>query len=128
MANFQLIRDLAEKRKITLREIADRVGISVDGIQKIMRKRSTSTKTIENIARILEVPVGIFFDGFESTGNYSIADNGSATSIYGNANVKKSINKNDNKDKEIEHLKALLEEKEKALQDKERTIQILMNK
>lgn len=50
--------------------------------------------------------------------NQSIANgNGSASSIYGNVTVGMIADK----DKEIEHLKALLEEKE-------RTIQILMDK
>lgn len=57
--------------------------------------------------------------------NHSIANgNGSASSVYGNATAGVIADK----DKEIEHLKQLLEEKDKIINEKERTIQILMNK
>ncbi|KAA6315354.1 hypothetical protein EZS27_034176 [termite gut metagenome] len=119
MANFQIIRDLAEKKKITLREIAFQTGISEGAMQKLIKNGSTNTKTLEDIARVLEVPVGVFFDDFNLSENHSITNHGGATSIFGDANMKVMKNKNENR--EIAHLKTLLEEKE-------RTIQILMNK
>lgn len=115
MANFNIIRDLADTKHISLKEIANKIGISADGLQKIIRNGSTKTATIEEIAKILEVPVGIFFDDYKGV-NQTIAHNGSAASIYGNA----SVGEND-KDKEITHLREIVAEKE-------RTIQILMNK
>lgn len=115
MANFKIIRDLAETKNISLRDIAKKIGISEDGLQKIIRNDSTKTATIEEIASILEVPVGIFFDDNKGL-NQPIAHNGSAASIYGNASVGES-----DKDKEIAHLREIVAEKE-------RTIQILMNK
>lgn len=115
MANFNIIRDLADTKNISLKDIANKIGISADGLQKIIRNGSTKTATIEEIARILEVPVGIFFDDNKGS-NHTIAHNGSAASIYGNA----SVGEND-KDKEIAHLREIVAEKE-------RTIQILLNK
>lgn len=125
MANFLLIRDLCEKRNITLRELAKQAGVTEGAIQKIMATGSTKTSTLEVIARILEVPAGYFFDDYIAPTNQSIANgNGSAASIYGNATTGVIADK----DKEIEHLKALLEEKERVINEKERTIQILINK
>lgn len=115
MANFRIIRDLAEKKNISLRDVAKKIGISEDGLQKIIRNNSTKTSTIEEIASILEVPVGIFFEDSKCV-YQSVAHNGSAASVYGNAFVGES-----DKDKEIAHLKEIIIEKE-------RTIQILMNK
>lgn len=114
MANFKIIRDLADRKNLSLRDIARRLGISEDGLQKIIRNDSTKTATIEEIAEILEVPVGTFFDDNKYF-NQSVAHNGSAASVYGNASV------GDDKDKEIAHLKEIIAEKE-------RTIQILLNK
>ena len=117
MANFHLIRDLCEKNKITIRELALRIGKKENTIQAIVKNGSTNTTTIEEIAAVLNVPVGYFFDDMPIS-NQSIANgNGSASSIYGNVTGGMIADK----DKEIEHLKALLEEKE-------RTIQILMDK
>lgn len=125
MANLLLIREIAERKNITLRILASRVGISEDGLQKLITNGSTKTSTLETIARELEVPVGIFFEGCLQSAIHSVANgNGSAASIYGNATSGVIADK----DKEIEHLKALLEEKERVITEKERTIQILMNR
>lgn len=88
-----------------------------------MVKKFVYGTPFETEAVVKEIPssegnpdYGTFFDSAPLT--QSIANgNGSAASIYGNATVGVMTDK----DKEIEHLKQLLEEKE-------RTIQILMNR
>ena len=67
MANFLLIRELCELKKITIRELASRIGKEDSSIQAIVRNGSTNTKTIEAIAKVLEVPVGVFFDDIPIT-------------------------------------------------------------
>ncbi len=62
MANFLLIRDLCEQKKVTIRELARRIGRDESTIQSAIRRGTTNTKTIEAIAAVLEVPVGYFFD------------------------------------------------------------------
>lgn len=62
MANFLLIRDLCEAKKITIRELASRIGRDESSVQSAIRRGTTNTKTIEAIAAVLEVPVGYFFD------------------------------------------------------------------
>lgn len=123
MANLLMIRDIAESKSISLRTLATRIGISEDGLQKLMVKGSTKTSTLEAIARELEVSAGIFFDGYPSSVHSVVHGDGSAASVYGNATSGIS-----DKDKEIAHLNALLEEKERVINEKERTIQILINK
>lgn len=99
MANFLLIRTLCEERKITMRELARRIGRDESTIQSAIRRGSTNTQTIEKIAAVLEVPVGYFFD----------------TEPVRDSSVK-SLPENQ---ETIEYLKQILEEKE-------RTIRILM--
>lgn len=100
MANFLLIRELCESKKITIRELASRIGKDDSSIQAIIRSGSTNTKTIEAIAKVLEVPVGVFFDNIPVMG----------------------IKSNEvDKDAKITDLERIIEEKE-------RTIQILLNK
>ena len=55
MANFLLIRELCELKKITIRELASRIGKEDSSIQAIVRN-------------VLEVPVGVFFDDIPITG------------------------------------------------------------
>jgi transcriptional regulator with XRE-family HTH domain len=120
MANFLVIRDLSEAKRISLRKIASKVGISESALQTLIRNGSTKTTTLEKIAEILEVPVGVFFD---ETPNRSITQKGNANFIANSHNIQISEceSKLELAQNKIANLEALLEEKE-------RTIQILMKK
>lgn len=66
MANFQLIKSLAAERGKTIADLAEDLKISPAGVYTIIKTNSTSTTTIEQIAHILKVKVGVFFDEPES--------------------------------------------------------------
>lgn len=94
MANLLLIRDLCEKNKLKIRELASRIGKDESSIQSMIRTGSTNTKTLEAIAEVFNVSPGIFFDNpLES-------------------NTENSLNK----EAEIAYLKKILEEKERLIQ------------
>lgn len=94
MANLLLIRDLCEKNKIKIRDLASRIGKDESSIQSMIRTGSTNTKTLEAIAEVFNVSPGIFFDNpLES-------------------NTENSLNK----EAEIAYLKKILEEKERLIQ------------
>ena len=89
-----LIRDLCERNKIKIRELASRIGKDESSIQSMIRTGSTNTKTLEAIAEVFNVSPGIFFDNpLES-------------------NTENSLNK----EAEIAYLKKILEEKERLIQ------------
>ena len=102
MANFLLIRTLCEERKITMRELARRIGRDESTIQSAIRRGTTNTKTIEKIAEVLDVPVGYFFDAGTKASSKHV------TALPENQET-------------INYLKQILAEKE-------RTIKILMAK
>lgn len=62
MANLQLIKDIATAKKITIEELASRVGINSQAIHVMARTGSTRIETLEKIASVLEVPAYIFMD------------------------------------------------------------------
>lgn len=62
MANLQKIKDIAEKKKISIRELADRVGLKENQIHVMCRTNSTKIDTLEKIANELGVSVSCFFD------------------------------------------------------------------
>lgn len=62
MANFQKIKELAQERNMSLASIAEQVGITKVGMSILIRENKTLTQTIEKIAKVLDVPVGYFFD------------------------------------------------------------------
>lgn len=92
MANLILIRDLCERKKMTIRELAQRIGRDESSIQSAIRRGSTNSNTIELIAKELGVSAGVFFDGY-ITGEET-------------ADLRR----------EVAHLKELLKEKERTIE------------
>lgn len=91
MANLLLIRDLCERKKMTIRELAQRIGRDESSIQSAIRRGSTNSTTIELIAKELSVPAGVFFDDFPDVNTADLR-------------------------REIAHLKELLKEKERTIE------------
>lgn len=121
--NLLKIKDLCEQKEGGIKRLAEDIKMSEQNLHRCINLNKIQAGELEKIARIFNVPIGYFFE--DSIATQSIANgNGSAASIYGNA----TVGVLSDKDKEIEHLKALLEEKERVINEKERTIQILMNR
>ena len=115
--NLLKIKDLCERKEGGLKRLAEDIGMSEQNLHRCINLNKMQAGDLEKVAITLGVSIGYFFDNMP-VANQSIANgNGSASSIYGNVTVGMIADK----DKGIEHLKALLEEKE-------RTIQILMDK
>lgn len=76
MANLLKIKELAKARGITLRQLAESVGISEQAMQKLMQKNSTSIATLEAIALQLEVAPSAFFDGANDYIGGNVANHG----------------------------------------------------
>lgn len=92
MANLFLIRSLCEEKNIPFGELCRRIGRDVSAVHRSIRAGSTKVSTLEEIAKVLEVPAGYFFDGY-------VRDR----------DLEKYL-------KEINHLKDLLAEKERTIQ------------
>lgn len=61
MADLTKIRALLLERKMTMRELASDIGITEQGLHKLMKENSTKVDTLEKIAEKLNVPVTVFF-------------------------------------------------------------------
>lgn len=89
MINLLIVRDIARQKKISMRELARRVGVTEQGLQKIIRENSTKVDTLEAIAEALDVPVSIFFNDSSADANIvsspnAIAGHGNTVSSSGN--------------------------------------------
>lgn len=112
------LKTILKRRNINAKEFGEMIGKSEQRIYQYYNATKFDTDQIIEFSNLLRVPISYWFEEYEKSVNQSIANgNGSAASVYGNATVGVIADK----DKEIEHLKQLLDEKE-------RTIQILMNK
>ncbi len=61
MANLKRIRDLCDEKRLTLKELSEKIGISQNGLQRIMKDNTTRIDTLERIAKVLDVPITAFF-------------------------------------------------------------------
>lgn len=108
--------ELFKKKRIVQKDFAEKMGVTTVTVTKWKSQESIDAAKLEAISNVLNVPISYWFD-LKDSYNSIINGDMSAASVFGNATVGSLIDK----DKEIVHLKQLLEEKE-------RTIQILMKK
>lgn len=62
MANLKLIKQIAEIKGMTIEQLAAKAEISTQAIHLMGRSGKTKMETLEQIAKILEVPAYVFFD------------------------------------------------------------------
>lgn len=104
MADLSKIKKLAKEKKIPLKDIALKVGITPVALSYLMKSNITSISNLEKIAEVLGVSPAVFFDNTStSTGdviNTSVkGDNSSA--------IGKQVVNDDHKE-EIERLEKAL--------------------
>jgi transcriptional regulator with XRE-family HTH domain len=114
MVNGLKIKSYIKKSKITQQDFSKSVGVSVPTISKVINNNACDLQTLIQIADVMNVSLDYLCDRLEDS-EQSVRVNGNKNQV-GNGNV--II---ESQATEIEHLKQLLEEKE-------RTIQILINK
>jgi len=117
------LKALLKRKSITAREFGKMISKSEGRVYQYYNETNFYTDTLKEFSMLLNVPMSYWFDEKDAPKSIVNGDR-SAASVYGNVTVGTLIDK----DKEIDHLKQLLEEKERILQEKERTIQILMKK
>lgn len=115
------IKHLLDSEKKTITEVAKELGVNRSTIYSWGNNTYPKVDQLLKLAQVYNVPIFYFFE----------EENPRAQSIHGNGNVA-AVNSHvtvpsDNKDLEISHLKTLVEEKEKRIQDKDRMIELLSN-
>lgn len=113
MANFQNIIRLLRDRKLSKKVFCESVGISYTGLTDILDRNSTRTDLLEKIADFFDVPVGYFFDELQADGTLP---------------RKPRFVIDDPKESKIEKLETEVKHLNDLLVEKERLIQVLMNK
>ncbi|MEQ3162704.1 helix-turn-helix transcriptional regulator [Parabacteroides goldsteinii] len=120
MANLQLISELLKKKKMSQKDFCEQVGLTDVSLRRIIERNSTKTETLEKIAEVLNVPIGYFFgeqSGIVISGEHNQVHNGLGNQIMTTP-----------EQREIEHLRAIIDAKDKIIEEKERLIQVLINK
>ena len=124
MFNPDKIRRLFEDRNISQAQFVKDTNISKSNLYVWLNNTSIpGADNLEIIADYFNVSIDYFFDRSNKPLEVSIGHHvkGNGNKVSGDITLSEC-------QKEIAHLNALLEEKERVITEKERTIQILMNK
>lgn len=125
-----VIKELMLKQNIEVADLAKRLGKTKQAVYDILDKEDVNTSLLRELAAIFNVPITIFFD---NSVNNNQSNTGNNSIVLGQNNNVDSLNL-DYKEKlestlvEIKHLKEVIDAKDKLLQEKERLINVLMNK
>lgn len=123
MVNFEKI---LKQKHVSKAELAKYLDIDAPNVNRIFKKYTKNLSEIENTLQFLHTSLREQFSDEKQLFNNTKVTGGSNV-LVGRDNHG-TINKLADCEKEVNHLRAIIEEKEKAIADKERTIQILMNK
>lgn len=108
------LKSYIESNHLKKAEIAQNAGITYNYLSEIFKKEDISAKLLEKLCNACGLDPAEFFDATQLSGKYSDIK---ASAVIGSAKV--SIG-------DYDGLCRLLNEKDKQLADKERTIKILM--
>lgn len=125
-----VIKELMLKQNIEVADLAKRLGKTKQAVYDILDKEDVNTSLLRELAAIFNVPITIFFD---NSVNNNQSNTGNNSIVLGQNNNVDSLNldckeKLENALVEIKHLKEVIDAKDKLLQEKERLINVLMNK
>lgn len=119
------IQTLIESKSISKKEFCKIIGITVQTLDNTMKGAEIGSRKLERIADYFKVPIDYFYNR-EIDINHP--DNSIGHHVNGNGNkISGDISISEYK-KEIIHLKEIIKEKQTIIEEKERTIQILLNK
>lgn len=115
------LKELIDLLGISQRKLAEQMGVTPQTINAILTAKDVRTSTIERIASVTNMPISYFFKE-EHEGQNAVAS-GNGIAVAGNNNVAGNVAMGD-----TTVLKERVSMLEKLLEEKERTIQILMEK
>ena len=114
------IKEYLRKLNVPQSEIARQLGLSTQSFYQMLQSDDIKTSLVERIASILHVTMGEIYN--EAKGQSAVAS-GNAIAVAGNNNVAGNYSSEDTK--VLQERVRLLE---RILDEKERTIQILIKK
>jgi len=123
--NLDKIKKLSENKNITLTDLAGKINMSYQNLNRCIREKKIQATDLENIANVLDVPISYFFDevGPGATVQKNFGNNNNVVQSGGRVNI---VSNNEAALlKEIENLKSQLSECKK---DKENLFELLKSK
>lgn len=120
---FNRIKNIIKRRGLTVKEVLKIANIREATFYNCQKRNSIETKYLEEIAKVLDVPMSYFFE--DSQNGITANANGSNQIINNGNGNKQTINF---KNEKIEELKQKIDNLERLLQAKDEIIELLKNK
>lgn len=129
MANLQRIKDIAEAQGVSIRALADAVGLKENQIHVMVRSNSTKIETLEKIASFLHVPVAVFFSEQVEASSQTLVGNGQQMGGSG-LQQQSAVNQSEHDElirlrEENKYLKQQIEDKDNIIRTKQEMIDLL---
>lgn len=121
------IRELMSKENIEIPELAKRLGKTKQAVYDMLEKKDINTSLLRDLSSIFNVDIATFFE--DNTVNQTAKGNSNIVvgrDNNGNIAVAECQDKLEDALMEIKHLKDMIEEKNKLIEEKERLINVLM--
>lgn len=123
------IKELMVKEKIDIPELAKKLGKTKQAVYDMLEKKDVNTSLLRDLSSIFNVPISIFFVEDPITNNTT----GNSNIVVGRDNngqisISECQDRLEDALLEIEHLKEIIEAKDKLIDEKERLINVLMSK
>lgn len=123
------IKELMIQENIEIPELSKKLGKSKQAIYDMLDKKDINTSLLRELSSIFNVPITVFFE--ENPITHNTAGNSNVVvgrDNNGNISMSECQDKLEDAIIEIRHLKEVIEAKDKLLEEKERLINVLMNK
>jgi transcriptional regulator with XRE-family HTH domain len=69
MLNYSRFKNVLEVQKITLKFVAEKIGMTSHGLSAAFKNNTLKVRDLQSISEVLDVPVSTFFDDKESGGS-----------------------------------------------------------
>jgi len=102
------IKHIIKKSDFSVKHVAKKIGMTHQNLYRLLKKESIESKHLERIAKLLDVPVGYFFNENNTGVDIDHKVTGDKSSASGDITI------NEGK-KEIKHLKELLKAKDETI-------------
>jgi len=119
MANLQKIKDLADEKNMSVNAIAKRVGLTNQGLYKMIRNNSMQVDTLELVAAVLGVPAATFLDCGQALDVTVTTDGGKSPSAVYNEML-------DAKERQISKYLTMLESRDRLAEQQAKQIDELV--
>lgn len=108
------IRELADKKNLTLADLAKRIGKTKQAVYEMVEKEDINTSILRKLSSEFNIPISYFFEEGE-TSIQIVADNHSQAVGIGNITQSSEGVGNSFLEERINHLEELLAEKERLI-------------